>query len=164
MTCSVPSGSFPSSVCWKHHPSCLVRLRHKVQGQSQGAKPGSGPGPGANRADKAVSTREKGYGIGKRSWKPAALTGGPLGLTILMESQLGSCCRQEEGRRSGTVWHRTSQPWHPFPARVTRATACYCKTEAKGNPNGFFLGSEGLRVPSPSTSSSFQVIGAEGDC
>lgn len=149
MTCSVPSGSFPSSVCWKHHPSWLVRLRHKVQGQSQGAKPGSGPGPGANRADKAVSTREKGYGIGKRSWKPAALTGGPLGLTILMESQLGSCCRQEEGRRSGTVWHRISQPWHPFPARVTIATACYCKTGSQREPEWILPWLRGSPSPLP---------------
>lgn len=100
--------------------------------------------------------------LGSGIWKPAALTGGPLGLTILMESQLNACCRQEQGRGSGTVLDLTTLA--PLSHQGHHSHCLLLQEGGQGDPKGILLGAKGLQVPSPSTSSSFQVIGAEGDC
>lgn len=162
MTFSVPNGSLPSSVCWKHHLSCLVRLGHQAQGPSQGARPGSGPVPRPIEHRRQYQPEGKRVALGNGIWKPAALTGGPLGLTISMESQLSSCCRQEQGRGSGTVLDLTILA--PLSHQDHHSYCLLLQERCQRDPKGIFLGAKGLHVPSPSTSSSFQVIGAEGDC
>lgn len=162
MAFSVPNGSLPSSVYWEHHLSCLVRLEYQAQGQSQGARPGSGPGPRPVEQTRQYQPEGERMALGSGIWKPAALTGGPPGLTILMESQLSTCCRQEQGRGSETVLDLTTLA--PLSHQGHHSHCLLLQEGSQGDPKGILLGSKGLQVPSPSTSSSFQVIGAEGDC
>lgn len=87
--------------------------------------------------------------LGSRVWKPATLTGGPLGLTILMESQLGSRSRQEREQGIGGCVALDLTTSAPFPIRATIATAHYCKEVTKRTQMKFSLAQRVSQSPPP---------------